>query len=405
MARLLTCGYEWSADRGDSAPQSFSSYMDGSTSAARTGTYGRRSGTNNSEFLVPGAVTGRTYFHRVYVRTSGSPASVTEVIFVDDSSLNGFGVRLQTDRTLRLASRTLSGGWVDQGSASAVLAVDTWYRVELSVNHAAAGNDSAEFRLDGTQIATASVAVSAGAPNRVFIGQSGSPSVNVDQDDYACNDDQGANQNSWPGEGKVVLLYPIGDSQSGTWVGAGTGDELNLSDAMDNRPPTGQGNATATDADQNETNDSSGDNTSDELRVSLLDYTMAGIGPRDAITVVHPLVCHGEQVNTGTKTGKFGLVSNPANTNGGGETSFTYGDNSGAVVSWGSSDTSGTWRNLQGAPVYDPFPVLGNAPVIAIRKTDTGTRWVVTCEIGAYVEYIPTKSFPPFRRTNPLIYR
>src|SRR6266576_2199201 len=35
-------------------------------------------------------------------------------------------------------------------------------------------------------------------------------------DDVALNDTTGANQNTWPGEGKVVLLVPTADSAKGT---------------------------------------------------------------------------------------------------------------------------------------------------------------------------------------------
>jgi hypothetical protein len=232
--------------------------------------------------------------------------------------------------------------------------------------------------IDGVSIAsTTTTTTTTVVPNRFLCGDSVVHNANFDFDDIALNDSTGASQNSWPGGGQVVTCFPISDVQDGSWTGGagGTGD---LSDAVNNIPPVGT--ATETNATQIESADGSGDNATDEYRANLTTYTNAGIGAADTITLIQPTIIHGEDVGTGTKTGSFGLQSNPSQT----YATFTYGDDGGAL---GTYDT--LWPVKVGDPVYAPSPTLGSSPVLAVRKTDAGTRVASVCAMGLNIEYVP----------------
>jgi len=207
----------------------------------------------------------------------------------------------------------------------------------------------------------------------------------MDFDDWATNDNNGADQNSWPGAGSVVLCKPISDSQDGSWTGGAGGTGIDLSLAVSSTPPVGT--AAETNTTQIESVDSSGDNATDEYRANLTTYTDAGIGASDTINVLHPLINHGEDVSTGTKTGSFGLQSNPSQT----YATFTFGDDVGGL---GTFPTN--WRTKLSSPVYSPSVTKGSSPVLAVRKTDTGTRVASVDFMGLNVEYVPAAFNPTF---------
>jgi hypothetical protein len=384
MARLITGGFEWNSIYADASP-----YVTGTATiaaaAARTGSYGLRLG--DSQFIgytIPGAVVSRTYFHRFYLRTSAAPAVASRLWVASDlsSGLDPF-LRLNTDLTLQAMYDTNSP--VALGSPSAALSTNTWYRIECSYRINTSTNDDAfEVLIDGTSLASSTTLnLGTGAIVRFAIGSSAQAhGVNLDFDDIAVNDDQGASQNSWPGSGNVVLCLPISDSQDGSWTGGAGGTGIDLSLAVKNTPPTGT--ATETDTTQIESIDASGDNATDEYRANLTTYTNAGIGGSDTITLIQPMCIHGEDVGTGTKTGSLGLQANPSQT----YATFTYADDIGALATFGGAfDTN--WKTKNGAPVYAPSVTLGSSPVLAVRKTDAGTRVASVCAMGLYVDYIP----------------
>lgn len=387
MSRLVTTGFEvydvgnFGAGVNTLAPDGRTGTSGGrSGSAARSGSYGIRivnAGSVTRELRFTGA-TARSYFARVYVRYSAWPSSSApnEGNVFWNATDGSWIVFFNVDET-GLAILCEPGG-SQIGSGSVQLSLDTWHMVEMKVNISAAGNDTVGLRVDGVDVVTdESFALGSSAPGGLWLQNAYAGTFNVDMDDVAINDDQGASQNTWPGGGKVVLLTPISDNQRGSWTG-GSGGTTNLYDAVNNDPPAGT--ATESNTTQIESADSSGDNSTDEYRINLTTYTDAGIGGSDTITLLHPFIDHGEDVATGTKTGSFGMQANPADT----YATFTFGDNVGALGTWPTN-----WRWARGTVTYSPSVTLGSSPVIAVRKTDTGTRVASVDRIGVYAEYVP----------------
>jgi hypothetical protein len=245
---------------------------------------------------------------------------------------------------------------------------------------ATAANGVIEFYLDGVLVSTnTSQNLNATALNRFEVGTSTSPGASwvMYFDDVALNDDQGASQNSYPGNGKIVLLSPTADSQRGTFTG-GAGGTTNLWDAVNNTPPTGLVSASATNTSQIESADTAGNTSTAEYRATLTTYTAAGV--TGTVTLVHPGAWHGEDIATGTKTGSVGVLSNPA----GSLTTFTYGADLGAIGSWDVN-----WEWTFAAAIVSPTVTLGTAPVMNIRKTDAGSAVASVCFMGMYVEFVP----------------
>lgn len=297
------------------------------------------------------------------------------------SSLHGVRVRVNTSGQLELFSLQAGIGIL---YTTAALTANQWYQVEVGWMIASgAGDDYAELKLDGVSLFSSTTTnIGTSVHLQVAFHTTSGGGINMDTDDVALNDNQGASQNTFPGEGKVVLCVPISDSQDGSWTG-GAGGVGDLSTAVDNKPPIGT--AAETDLTQIESIDASGDNATDEYRANLTTYTNAGIGASDTITLIQPIINHGEDVSTGTKTGSFGMQANPAAA----YATFTFGDDAGALGTWATN-----WRTAYGTPSYAPSVTLGSSPVLAVRKTDTGTRVASVDAMGLYVEYVAAASPP-----------
>lgn len=349
------------------------------------------SGAGNNAIYVQNTltgVTGTTYYLRVYINQPTAFLSDVHIIrWVNAAGTAVLGfVLLDEFGTLALFDGL--GNYISPQFDT--VATNQWYCVELAVKiNTGTNDDYLEMRVDGVSIASTTTAnVGTSPPGYTHLGfPDVGPGANRSLffDDLAINDSTGSNQTSWPGSGKVVLCKPISDNQRGSWTG-GAGGTTNLWDAVDNTPPAGT--ATETDTTQIESTDSSGDNTTDEYRANLTTYTTAGIVAGDTMTLVQAVVDHGEDVSTGTKTGKVYFQANPAGA-APGSNDFNFGDDVGALGTW-PSGWAVYWGVVSGSSViYAPAPTLGSSPVLALRKTDSGTR-VASCDfLGAYVEYMP----------------
>lgn len=391
MTRLLNAGCEWGSPSGDGLTGSAPAVMTAGTGTKRSGTYAwELTGTSGDTLAIPfGTGTlGRTYRARVYFRFTGSIAAYTAgSIFGIREAIGSALVdaRLNTNGTLEL----LRNASTVIGSPSAALSADTWYRIELAVNIGTGAVDTAALLLDGASVASgSSLSISDNVPTDVaIVANAPGASTTFWWDDLALNDDQGASQNSWPGAGSVVLLRPTADSQVGTWTG-GVGGTTNLFAALDNLPPAGT--ATETDTTQIESADGSPDNATDEYRATMQTYTAAGIAAGDAVVIAQAHAWHGEDVATGAKTGRFWIASNPAETDPGTAIINPFGPTGGGALGTWPTD----WRLTNGASVDASGVTLGTAPVVHLRKMDTGTRVASVCALGVYVEYVPASSTP-----------
>lgn len=326
---------------------------------------------------------GTDYFLRAYIRVTGSPNGSIEILSL---GFNNYNVIMSATRTLRMRS-----GTVAFGAESSALAVDTWYRVELRVRTSASANSSQmELLLDGTQVdvsTTVNNTTVAGDPTFGWINSGQNNGQFLYFDDLALNDSNGSAQNSWPGDGKIVLLLPTSDNARGSWVAgsAGTTSTSNLWEGLNNTPPIGTSTPLATT--EGISNAISGA-TAPNGDFNMATYTAAGVGASDTINCVQQVICHGEDVATGTKTGTFKIFSNPDsgtadNVAAGGSNQF--GPSAGGAVGTHPAN----WRGQGGTIVHSPSVTKSTAPVARITKTDTGTRAADLDFMGIMVDYTP----------------
>jgi hypothetical protein len=265
-----------------------------------------------------------------------------------------------------LLIRNQSGAQI--GSASGALANDTWHCVEY--DWSTSGSDTrASLRVNGTDIATGTYTT----PGTFSLDGFQIFGIGAGLTHYF--DDLSIDDAEWCGEGKVVLLKPVSDHNLGSWKSYSGGwyaTPANLYLFLNYTPPPGWDYVTGSD-------DTTGNNSTDEYRANLTTYTNAGIGSGDTVKAIFPWILHGEEVKTGTKAGTFQLYSNPSNNT----VSLDFNDSANLAV--GTYPTG--WKWTPTAVVNSPSVTLGSSPVAALRKTDTGTRYAVVGGMYAYVEY------------------
>jgi hypothetical protein len=392
MARLWTAGAETRS--GTSAVAGLDMLLGGSvapaydTGTVRSGAVSWKcQGTVSLSSSVQQTITqavGTTYYVRAYVNFSVLPdpsAAQTPIL--------GQAGRWTVSHKKADNKLYLQYNLVDIGSPSAAITTGVWYMLELAWRVGTGALDYAEFKLDGTSIAsetnssrvdTAGSNVQAG-----FLLASNTGVVFVD--DIAINDDTGGSQNSWPGDGKVVLLVPTSDNaRSAGWVG-GAGGTTSLFAAVDNTPPVGVADTgTNTSQIRNATAEA---NTNYDANMTT--YTAAGVGASDTVNVVVPLISTAAPVVTSSKQGTVGVASNPAITN----IALGAGGVAGAFWSGVAAGTYPTgWKASFGTTTYAPSVTLGTAPVMRVTQVTSSTRIADVCFMGMYVDYTPAAAPP-----------
>lgn len=295
---------------------------------------------------------------RFYVRITSLPGTARKLL---SCGASGASLRLNTDGTLTV----LGSGSVLGSSTTALSDTARWYRIEFG-----SFSSTVVLRIDGIEEVNVGSAESVGA--RLGADDTVASTYTAYVDDLVVDDA------AWPAHSFVRMLLPTGDTQVGSWTG-GVGGTTNLFDAVNNAPPIGT--ATETDLTQIESIDGSGDNATDEYRATIATYASAGIVGGDTVLAVAPLIWHGEDVSTGTKTGSVAMVANP---NPASYQAFTFGGDIGALGTFPSN-----WQGTGPALVDSPSVTLSTNPQIAVRKTDAGTRVASICFIGLKVEYRP----------------
>ncbi|MEK7140633.1 MAG: hypothetical protein AAB815_02490 [Patescibacteria group bacterium] len=229
-ARLWTTGFElqWLSNNGEMEEQCSGTPFSMDTTRERSGAGALKflrstAGTGLCGKRGIGG-TGQTYF-RTYLNIETSASAQTAVLFVEDNNgADVAGIDLDTNDTLQMTY--LSGGvWTDTGSPSSALSKDTWYRLEFFADCTSATTIDIEARLDGSTIATGTGLTATCASSsllRATIGSRASITGEWYFDDVAVNSAAGTAQTSWPGEGKVVNLFP--DGNAGDNNNASSGD-------------------------------------------------------------------------------------------------------------------------------------------------------------------------------------
>jgi hypothetical protein len=224
MSRLMSCGFESGivANTGGEGSALSGTALSAYTTDKRTGAYSLRAAPSTSVGVLTMPYTqlsaGQTAYHRFYLKIVTAPSATTAIFTCLATGGRGAGdgidLRLTTASKLQLWSIL---GNVQRGADSAALTTGQWYRIEASLDPD--GNASA--RIDGTQFASS--ASEAGTISSMLVGVATDGGANVTSgewlfDDIAINNSAGTVQNSWPGAGSIVHLYPSasGDAAAGS---------------------------------------------------------------------------------------------------------------------------------------------------------------------------------------------
>jgi hypothetical protein len=203
-------------------------------------------------------------------------------------------------------------------------------------------------------------------------------------DDYGMNDSTGAVQNSWLGEGKVVLLVPTADSAVGTGWTNDQAATTGLFNSVRARPPAGIADTTTGGGGHQIRNATSNANVNYDATMTT--YLAAGIGANDTITLVAPIINTSAPSATSPKQGTVGVASNPAIAN----VALAAAGTAGAFIASAIAAAYPTgWKWSNGTVTYNPTVVKGTAPVMRVTQVTASTRIAMVDFMGIYVEYVP----------------
>lgn len=409
MARQRTSGFELN-DVGSTGTNAYDwrqasgsgSLPTISTANPRTGTYHGRCDstagnltswwtiitTNSNAYLA-----SLTHYLRVYVNCSAF-GTLDIWRFAGTTAIS---VRQVNTGAYRLWNQNTN---TQIGSDSVTTTINTYNRLELSfVLDASSNLTDVEFKLNGAVVANTSglsLAISTAAMIMGWISAPGASKI-MDIDDFAHNDSSGANQNNYPGDGKVVLLAPTADSAGGTGWTLGTGTALggNGFAAVDNEPPVGVADLTAGSDPKQIRNAAAAANSNYDATMST--YTAAGVPSGAVVKVITPIVSTAAPVVTSAKQGTVGVVSNPTIAN----VALGAAGTAGAFWSGVAAGAYPTgWKWSDGTITYNPSVTLGTAPVMRITQVTSSTRIAMVDSMGMYVEYtIPAVTHGPSGRT------
>lgn len=308
----------------------------------------------------------RNFYARYKMRVSALPTASCQIFtFLDGITPTLAAVTLRADGKFQIAS-TLS---------TVVVVPDQVYTLELRYLKTAAGNVTAELRVDGVLAISVTQAQAALADGirMGYISASGTiPILTID--DWAVNDDQGADDNTWVGvDEKFALLLPAADSlRDATWLGA-AGGTANLFEALNNLPPAGLSTTNGTDASQIESI-STGAAATDRYRPQLEAYN-AKLPAGASVEHVQAVTMFGSQTST-AKPGSIKGVSSPA-------LAKATANSSGAQ---GAFPTG--WVAIQTAIAVDPAVALTDQPVLEVEREHATTDRPSHCLMGMMVGYI-----------------
>jgi hypothetical protein len=353
------------------------------TAVKRTGTSSFKFDASAANYLVFtfSGVALRTYYfcgHFYIPAASGLPGANANILQLAGSG-GGSIISAWLTTGGKIQARYANTDTQLGSDSAATITTDTWYRIEASynVNTAAGADDALELRLDGTTVASGTVAASTSAPGLVQFGWRGDPGTSevIHWDDLALNDDQGSVNNTWIGDQKVYVLLPTADSARANWTD-GAGGTTTLWEAVNNIPPTGVATASSGATNQVE-NPTSGTASYD---ATMTTYTAAGVVASDTITALYTVIEAGSSSTTGSDTMTHELVSNPA--------VAALGTNSVDIV---AGTYPASWNRGQGTITENPSVVLGTAPVMRITKTAAVTRIHTVCFMGIMVAVLPNQ--------------
>lgn len=405
MARLLTAGAE--VDGGiaaasiDFGPITGTVTRDTTTFRSGLASWKFDSGAGNAlawTVLSSTLVASTTYYFRAYCRFAGFPSfAVSPAILGFGTNRSTTGIELGIDNGGGLrwydpnTGLSILGG---SGSVRSASNLNQWYRIEASITlNGSSQITDFSYLLDGVQGTSytgKTIAITATGQSMGWVQQVPGASLVFNIDDVALNDSTGTQQNTWPGEGSIVLVKPNADSAIGTGWTLGTGTAIasnSGSTAVKNVPPVGVADLTAGSDTKQIRNATSNANVNYDATMQT--YTAAGVPSTDFIAVVVPIISTAAPVTTSAKQGTVGVVSNPTITN----IALGAGGTSGAFWSGVAAGTYPTgWKWSFGTTTYLPTVTLGTAPVMRVTQVTSSTRIAIVDSMGIYVESKPYRS-------------
>lgn len=356
--------------------------------------------------IVSGAGVTRICYARAYFYFNSLPGVTTAIMCpaYKNGSTN-LDCILKVDSTGHLIARIQNSS--DSSPSVVALSIQTWYRIEMkctfSIN---AGNTQISASIDDVLLDGVSTGISRGAiadssaPITATFGGIGSgafllvwgwltaPGANTVcyVSDIAINDDQGANQNSYPGSGKCVLLLPISNNNTSDakWTD-NSGTQVNMWQGVANTPP--KGIATAQTPAYSYIKNAGGEaGTTGSYYANMATYSSVGIAAGDTINCIYFVEVDGEESGTGSKLLNFEVISNPVMASPG---NVTAGNDAGAQGTYATN-----WATHKSAMTYNPSVTVGVSPVMRARRPETATRVASVCFMGMYVDYTPSSASP-----------
>jgi hypothetical protein len=243
MARIFTSGFELNSLTNEVEFKNVVNSPEISSAIKRSGSYAGRVHITADEsryFQVKLADedSNGPFFARFYVYIAQLPDGL-HTIFNYQIAVSPF------TQTVRIGMNTsgqliLSDEDGDIGDPSQALALNTWHRVEVHFDRQNTdGNHIVAARLNGVTFAEATNRTLTTGISYMTIGANlfnGTEATDLYFDDIAVNDGAGDDENFYPGEGRVIVMRPIGaddDSNTGlTRGGADSGSDFGQIDEV-----------------------------------------------------------------------------------------------------------------------------------------------------------------------------
>lgn len=181
-----------------------------------------------------------SFFFRFYVYIVTLPTGTKMIGGFSQAGTYKIGVRVTSGGVLQFWNQEDSA---QVGSDSSALSTATWYRIEIKCDSTTLATTAVEANAYADTPGASSFWNPSGTidittnPNSVRCGTDGSDATfDFIVDDLAVNDTTGSIQNSWPGEGEIIHLYPNSNGDNSGWTGS-DGDSTDNYLLVDEFPP------------------------------------------------------------------------------------------------------------------------------------------------------------------------
>lgn len=320
-----------------------------------------------------GVIYARTY---IYIPSATGYPSGNDSFFETGTSAAGYGGAYMNSSG---KVGVVFGSTPSYGTTlSTALSKDTWHLIEIKVDDTVLNSQTVSVKVDGSLIDTQTGSVTAAANSQNLlvwgIGLNETLSGRMYFDDMAVNDSTGANQNSYPGSGKVIRLTPnaAGDKNTFSTQTGGTAGATNNFTRVDETTPDGattfNGSPTLNEEDLYKLN-ASGIGASDTVNVVQVDFWYRGSLSTSVATAKLEIektsagtILQGSAVTPNSTTFKRNANSAPRTS-----TLITYLDPDGSAWTQATLDTMQIGMKI----------TTGNT-----NRVDVSTLW-------AYVDYTP----------------